>query len=67
MAAVVPISDKLSSTVVHAIEYCMLPFLVGVPRKLLSDIGPECKSQPIEDFLKKYAISHIFTSPYRPG
>lgn len=65
--SVVPIKSKMSASVVNIIERQMLPFLPRIPTKILSDNGPEFKSQTFTEFVNRYSITHICTTPYKPS
>ena len=63
----VPIKDKTAKTVVAAFERQVLPFLPLVPERILSDNGPEFASLSFNEFLRRYGITHTFTTPYNPS
>ena len=63
---VVPVKDKKSITIAHALEYQILPYIVRVPNRILSDNGNEFKSH-FETVLSKYNIEHVHSSSYKPS
>ena len=54
--------NEKTNTVTKALEKFAL--MLGPPIVLKSDSGPCFKSKPFSDFVEKYAIQHILTSPY---
>ena len=65
--AVAPIKDKQSSTVSFVLEHQILPYLLRVPLRLLSDNGPEFIGRPFEDLLCRYDIKHVLSTPCKPS
>ena len=62
----IPIKDKKALTVCSALEQRVFPSLVKIPNIIISDNGPEFKSQVFEQLLSKYSIKHYTTIPYLP-
>jgi hypothetical protein len=65
--SVVPLRDKKSHTVVTALRNRILPCLPRIPTRILSDNGPEMISENLEEVLREYNISHIYSTPYTPA
>ena len=65
--SVMPLRNKRASTVAAAFEHHILPRLLAVPRKLLTDNGAEFSSQVFDEVLNKYGIEHIHSTPYKPS
>lgn len=63
----VPLTGKKSSCVVGALKQQILPYLLRLPMKLLSDNGPEFSAAEFSNMLQEYGIQHIFTTPYKPS
>ena len=59
----VPIKNKLSVTVIQALNQALSCLLV-VPSKLLTDNGPEFTSNQFESFLNSMGVEHQLTTPY---
>ena len=64
--AVVPLKNKQSRSVIHAISRQVLPFLPCVPTCFLSDHGPEFISGEFSAFVEECGIEHRLTTPYCP-
>lgn len=45
----------------------MLPKLLRIPTKIISDNGPEFSSESFNSILDKYGIHHINSTPYKPS
>ena len=56
------IRNKKTPTVTKALEKFAL--LLGLPTLLKSDGGPCFKSRPFQEFVEKYGIHHVMSSPY---
>ena len=56
------LKNKKTETVTKALEKQAL--MLGLLTVLKSDSGPCFKSMPISNFVDKYQISHVMTSPY---
>ena len=65
--SVVPIKNKKAETVSAALESQVLPKLPLVPTRLLSDNGPEFRSEVFNELLDSYNIKHTYTTPYKPS
>ena len=61
----VPIKDKKASTVARVFNQNVLPNLPRLPKKVLSDNGPEFRSQEFNDLLKHYNIEHTYSTLYK--
>ena len=64
--AAVPIKSKTAKAVVEAFERNIIPFMLKVPEKILSDNGGEFIAAEFREMLDKYNIKHILSTPYRP-
>ena len=62
----VPIPNKTSLTVASALKNRILPNLLRIPFKLLSDNGPEFGAE-FRNVLREYNIKHQHSSPYHPA
>ena len=56
------LENKKTDTVTKALEKFAL--MIGLPTVLKSNFGPCFKSKPFSNFMEKYNIHHITTSPY---
>ena len=65
--AVAPIRDKKAKTISHLLETQILPGLVQVPSRILTDNGPEFCSFEFNELMEKYQIHHIHTTAYKPS
>ena len=63
----VPLKDKKGESVARALEQWVLPVLPRCPRRLLSDNGPEFRSEIFKGVLRKFDIVHTFSTPYCPS
>ena len=61
--------ERMSSTTSEkTIETLLMLFArYGVPAQLVSDNGPQLKSEELEQFLKRNGIKHITSAPYHPA
>ena len=61
--------ERMSSTTSEkTIETLQMLFArYGVPAQLVSDNGPQLKSDEFEQFLKRNGIKHITSAPYHPA
>lgn len=62
----IPIRNKLSKTVAHALESSILSSAVLLPNIIYTDSGPEFRGKPFKDLLRSYNIEHQNSIPYRP-
>ena len=62
----IPIKNKSASTISKALKYQILPNLVQVPQKILSDNGLEFRGKETEEVLEELGIEHVYSSPYHP-
>ena len=65
--SVVPIRNKQSIMVASAMEHIILPSLLCLPHRILSDNKQEFVGEPFEDLLRRYNIKHIYSTPYKPS
>ena len=65
--AAVPLINKTANTVTRAFENNILSHLPAIPTKILSDNGPEFKSDKFNQTLDKYGVKHLYTTPYKPS
>jgi len=62
-----PIRDKRAQTIVAIMERLILPAVLKVPERILTDNGPEFRAGEFERLMESFNISHVFTSPLRPA
>ena len=62
-----PIKNKTAGTVAMALKRLILPSLLRLPVKLLSDNGPEFRSAEFNAVLQEVGIEHIYSTPYKPS
>lgn len=60
----VPLRDKRSQTVCNALLK-ILPTMVRLPSRILTDNGPEFRSNELEQLLQMYNIQHVKSTRYR--
>jgi len=60
-----PLRDKKASTVSAAFLAQVLPRLVRVPVRVLTDNGPEFRAKEFENVLKDFNITHVFSTRFR--
>ena len=65
--AAVPIRNKTSQIVAHALVDRIIPFMMKVPEKLLSDNGPEFASEHFRRAVLDMGTKQIFSTPYNPS
>ena len=61
----IPIKDKKGSTVAKIFRDTILPNLPKLPTRILSDNGPEFKSEEFNRTLQQYNINHVYSTPYK--
>ena len=61
----IPMKDKKSTSVCKALEEQILPHLVRVPSRILTDNGPEFRSEAFSELLKKYNINQTHSTAYK--
>ena len=59
-AAVAPIKDKKGSTIARIFENEILPKMIRIPTKILSDNGCEFKSESFNDVCEAYNMEHLY-------
>ena len=62
---VVPLKNKKSVTVVRALRDQVFPKILKIPKRLLSDNGPEFKSSEFQGLMDEYNIDHVHSTSYR--
>ena len=63
--SVTPIKDKRAVTVTKVLTERILATIPKLPERILSDNGPEFRSEEFNDALKKYDIQHVYSTPYK--
>ena len=63
--SVIPIKDKTSATVARVLETQVIPSMIRVPCRMLSDNGPEFVGSKVNDVLRKFNIDHAYISSYK--
>ena len=63
----VPLWNKKGVTVAKTFERVVMPSLTRKPNTILSDNGPEFRSECFKEMLAEYGIEHVFTTPYKPS
>jgi len=64
----VPVKNKKAETIVRAVKENVLPYLMRIPRRILTDNGSEFLAKIFEDMLDYHNIEHLYSSPYHaPG
>ena len=66
-ACAVPIQDKTSRTVSQAMKNQVLPTLLRVPRRMLTDNGSEFIGPQFQELLRTMNIQHLKTTPLTPA
>ena len=64
---IVPLAIKKGSKVASAFKRVVMPSLTSKPSTILSDNGPEFRSECFKEMLAEYVIEHVFTTPYKPS
>ena len=65
-AVAVPLRSKSSAAVARAFHHHVLPALLKVPERVLSDNGPEFLGIEFESVLRDWKIQHAYSTPYHP-
>ena len=65
--SIVPIYDKKATTVANALRYKILPFLPKIPNRILSDNGPEFRSNEFKALLNEFNITEVKSTPLKPS
>ena len=65
-AIAVSIRSKTSAAVAAAFQHRVLPALLKVPRRVLSDNGPEFRGTEFEEVLQDWNILHTYSTPHHP-
>ena len=63
--AVVPLRNKKSSSIIHALNVQILPFLPKMPANFLTDSGPEFSSREFSEYIERIG-KHKITTPLHP-
>ena len=63
----VPMKNKTGLTVSNALQNNILPNLPTIPTKILSDNGAEFISHEFNNLLKRFDITHTYSTPYKPS
>jgi transposase InsO family protein len=61
----IPLKDKTAITVTKALNEQVLPHMLRIPNRVLTDNGPEFRSSHFNDALNNYNIDHIYSTRYR--
>ena len=61
----VPIRNKRSDTVAKVVKEDILPKMLKVPNRVLTDNGPEFRSVEFNSTLQEYNIDHIYSTSYK--
>lgn len=60
-----PMSSTTSDKTIEKLRHCFAAY--GLPTTIVTDGGPQFKSQEFGNFLKSNGIHHVFTPPYHPA
>jgi transposase InsO family protein len=60
-----PLRDKKASSVCKALRNVIFPTMIRLPTRMLSDNGPEFRSDEFERTLSNLNIIHVFSTRYR--
>ena len=63
----IPMKNKTTATVCNIVESNILPNFTKLPTRILTDNGPEFRSEEFNLLLKKYNINHVCSTPYKPS
>ena len=61
----VPLRNKKAPTVVDALEGQVLSKMLKIPKRILSDNGPEVKAKEFGELVNCYGIEHVNSTKYR--
>jgi hypothetical protein len=61
----VPLKDKKAATVARAVKEQVLPHILKLPNRVLTDNGPEFISHEFNELLDSYNVTHIYSTRYR--
>ena len=62
----IPIRNKRSDTIANLFEHRVLPTLLTLPNRILSDNGREFASEQFNGVFDKFGIQHVYSTPYMP-
>ena len=65
--AVVPLTNKRAETVAEALCDRIFPSLPRLPRRILSDNGPEFRGEAFNNRLESLGVEHVMTTPLNPA
>ena len=58
--------NELKKTTTQAVIAALRPHTHGVPSKLMSDSGPQYRSQEFAKFAREWGCEHVTSSPHYP-
>lgn len=61
----IPLKDKRSIIVATAVKQKILPQLLRLPNRIMTDNGPEFRGADFNEVLADLTINHIFSTRYR--
>ena len=61
----IPLKDKRAFSVVKAVREQILPHILKIPHRILTDNGPEFRSSEFNDILENFNIKHIYSTRYK--
>jgi hypothetical protein len=59
------LKDKKASSVVKALTEQVLPNFLRLPSRILTDNGPEFRSDLFNELLQEHSIDHVYSTKYR--
>ena len=62
-----PLRNKTSESVATTLREQIMPYLIRIPDRLLTDNGREFTGAPFVESLRDYGVKHVLTSPYSPS
>ena len=65
--AVVPLTNKRAETVAEMLCDRIFPSLPRLPRRILSDNGPEFRGEAFKNRLESLGVEHVMTTPLNPA